>query len=204
MLYYTTVWPATLGLLKSLMAKDFLNDFVLVGGTNLALQLGHRYSIDLDFFTNNTFNAEQLALMLSKDYALNEPQVMTGSTLIVEAENVKLDFIRFKYTFSYPFVREEGIVLLDIRDVASMKIDAITARGKKKDFYDLFFLLQKFGLEEMMSWYHQMFHKVTVFHVWKSLTYFEDAERDIDPVVFDKSVTWSRVKEAIRNEVRKL
>lgn len=204
MLHYTTVRPATLGLLKSLMAREYLNDFVLVGGTNLALQLGHRYSVDLDFFTNNTFNAEQLESMLREDYTLNDPQVMTGNTLIVEAENVKLDFIRFKYVFSFPFIREDGIVLLDIRDVAPMKIDAITARGKKKDFYDLFFLLQNFGLEEMMTWYDQMFHKVTVFHVWKSLTYFEDAEKDIDPVVFDKSVTWSRVKDAIRTEIRKL
>jgi hypothetical protein len=142
--------------------------------------------------------------MLRKDFELKEPQVMTGSTLIVEANGVKLDFIRFKLLFTYPFIRENEIVLLDIRDVAPMKIDAITARGKKKDFYDLFFLLKQFGLEEMMGWYDQMFHKVTVFHVWKSLTYFDDAEHDADPEVFDKTVTWSRVKEAIRAEVRKL
>ncbi|HLF62994.1 MAG TPA: nucleotidyl transferase AbiEii/AbiGii toxin family protein [Saprospiraceae bacterium] len=186
------------------MAKNYLNDFVLVGRTNLALQIGHRHSIDLDFFSNKEFKAEELDKTLRKDFEMKEPQVVTGSTLIVEAEGVKLDFIRFIYLFAHPFLRVDELVLLDMRDIAPMKIDAITGRGRKKDFYDLFFLLQRFGLNEMMEWYDRMFHKMTVFHVWKSLTYFDDAEKDADPLVFDSSVTWPRVKEAIRNEVRKL
>ena len=204
MLHFEAVRPATLGLLRSLMARDYLDGFVLVGGTNLALQIGNRESIDLDFFSHNEFGAENLNEVLRKDYQSDEPQVMVGNTLIIDIEGVKVDFIRFKYPFAHPWLNKEGLTLLDLRDTAPMKIDAITGRGRKKDFYDLFFLIQLFSLNQMMEWYDNMYQKVTLFHVWKSLTYFDDAEKDADPFVFDASVTWPRVKEAIRNEVRKL
>lgn len=204
MLYYEAVRPATLGLLKSLMRKDYLHEFVLVGDTNLALQLGHRESIDLDFFTHQEFGAEKLNLTLREEFEMKEPQVMQGNTLIVDIDSVKVDFIRFKYPFAYPFFSEGELILLDMRDVAPMKIDANTGRGRKKDFYDLFFLLQNYALTDMMEWYNKMYQKVALFHVWKSLTYFEDAENEMNPLVFDKSVTWSHVKETIKNEVRKL
>ena len=93
---------------------------------------------------------------------------MTGDTLIIDIDNVKVDFIRFKYPFAFPFLQQDNITLLDLRDIAPMKIDAITARGRKKDFYDLFFLLRHFELDAMMQWYDAMFKKVTIFHIWKA------------------------------------
>lgn len=204
MLQYQTVYPATLGLLKELMAKDYLNEFVLVGGTALSLQIGHRTSIDLDLFSNSLFSADDLYEDLSADFSMATPFVKDRSTLITEIRGIKTDFIRFKYSFQKPIIEVDDIRLLDIEDIAPMKLDAIAGRGKKKDFFDLYFLLERYSLPEMLTWYTAMFQHTTVFHVWKSLTYFEDAESDGDPLVFNKTVTWGSVKERIKEEVAKL
>ena len=186
------------------MSKDYLTDFVLVGGTALSLQIGHRTSIDLDLFTNVDYAANEKYDLLLKDFELAEALVNDRSTLIIEIEGVKVDLIKFKYPFRAPIIEVDNIRLLSIEDIAPMKIDAITGRGKKKDFYDLYFLIQYFSLPQILQWYDQMFHHVTMFHVWKSLTYFEDAEGDADPLVFDKSITWPKVKSSIEAVVRQL
>jgi hypothetical protein len=85
-----------------------------------------------------------------------------------------------------------------------MKLDAITGRGRKKDFFDLYFLLEIFSFEEMFNLYNQKYQHSSIFHVLRSISYFEDAERDLDPFVFDKKITWTKVKNTIRKEIRKL
>lgn len=204
MLHHQTITSATLGLLKSLTAKPYLDDFVLVGGTALALQIGHRVSVDLDFFTATEYSADRLFETLQQDYSIQEPFVKDRSTLIVEIESVKVDFILFRYKFAHAYVRTEGLRLLALEDIAPMKLDAITGRGRKRDFFDLYFFLQRYSLPQMLGWYEAMFHHNTLFHVWKSLTYFADAEQDGDPLVFDKTVTWEKVKHTIENAVRVL
>jgi len=203
MLYYQTVEPNTLELLKDLCFQDYLNQFVLVGGTALALQIGHRKSIDLDFFTTNDFKVGELIPRLLKDYKLN-PILQTEQTLICLINSVKVDFIRFKYPFIRPIITENGIRMLQIEDIAPMKIDAITGRGKKKDFYDLYYLMKQFSIEELFSLFLEKYPHQTTFHVAKSITYFADAENDPDPFVFDKNITWTKVKNAIKKEIRKL
>jgi hypothetical protein len=98
----------------------------------------------------------------------------------------------------------EGVRLADIRDVAPIKLDAVTKRGSRKDFYDMYYLFQKFGLTEILTWYNLMFNHSTSFHVLRSLTYFEDAELTEEPIVFDKKLTWQKVKESIVQETQKL
>lgn len=177
---------------------------MLVGGTSLALQMGHRISIDLDFFTNQVYDADSIFEYLREDFPVSEPFVKDRSTLITEIKNVKVDFIRFRYNFQRPFIRLDGLRLLDIEDIAPMKLDAITGRGKKKDFYDLYFLLQKYSLPQLLMWYSEMFGHNTLLHVWKSLVYFEDAEADGNPIILDNSVTWDQVKTTIRQAVQQL
>lgn len=118
-------------------------------------------------------------------------------TLIAEIDGVKVDFIRFKYPFAEQVVVSEGIRLANIRDIACLKIDAITGRGRKKDFCDLYYLLQFFSLAEMMEAYSRMYTHSTLFHVYKSLTWFEDADMDGDMVVLDKKFDWEKTKKAI-------
>src|ERR1700733_2766246 len=127
MLHLETIEPESLELLKGLMQKSYLEHFVLVGGTALALQIGHRQSNDLDLFTNQDFNTSELIPLLLNDYSL-KPTLQMPQTLICEINNIKVDFIRFKYPFIRPVIETDGIRILSIEDIAPMKLDAITGR----------------------------------------------------------------------------
>jgi predicted nucleotidyltransferase component of viral defense system len=192
-----------LGLLKRLMRDEVLRPFSLVGGTALSLQIGHRKSVDLDLFSPNDFQAlDILHHLVEEGY---EPNVLFSQkqTLIAEIEGIKVDFIRFKYPFAEAIISTEGIRLANIKDIASMKIDAITGRGRKKDFCDLYFLLQRFSLTEIMEWYAHMYKHSTLFHVYKSLTWFEDADLDGNLDVLDKKFNWEKAKKTIATAVEK-
>ncbi len=204
MLHLSTVEPITLGLLKELMTKSYLETFTLVGGTALSLQIGHRISIDLDLFSTDIFDHVELKEHLGNDFPNFHIDLARSNTLITRIMDVKVDFIRFKYGFNYPVVIENELRLANIGDIASMKLDAISGRGRKKDFFDLFFLLKSFSLPEMLDLYKKKYQHTTIFHVIKSLSYFADAESDPDPYVFDKNLTWNRVKNAIKKEIKKL
>ena len=203
MLYTKTVEPHTLELLKSLMQKDYLTQFVLVEGTALSLQMGHRKSLDLDLFTTHDFHTDKLVPLLLKNYKI-QPALQMPQTLICDINGIEVDFIRFKYPFIRPVIVEKGIRLLSVEDIAPMKLDAIRGRGSKKDFFDLYFLLQKYDLKTLFSLYLEKYPHQTTFHVAGSLTYFVDAEPTPEPFVFDKTVTWTKVKNTIVKEIRKL
>ncbi len=200
MLQYQAVEPATLGLLKKLFLKSYIDDFCLVGGTALALYLGHRISVDIDLFSLKDFDSDLLLFELSNDFDTIKPIVKTKNSLLIELDNIRTDLIKFNYSFQR-IIFLDNIRILALEDIAPMKIDAITGRGKKKDFYDLYYLLQKFSLPKMLELYQQKYQHSTMFHVIKSLTWFEDAEADPNPIVMDKNVTWELVKSTISKEV---
>lgn len=203
MLYTKTVEPFTLELLKDLMSKDYLNQFFLVGGTALSLQLGHRVSVDLDLFTDKDYSTDELISLLLREYSVT-PILQHPQTLICEINGVKVDFIRFRYKIIRPVKEEKGIRMLSVDDIAPMKLDAITGRGRKKDFYDLFFLLKHYSIEQLFTLYLEKYPHQTTFHVARSMSYFVDAEKDADPIVFQKYITWQKVKDGIVKEIRKL
>jgi hypothetical protein len=186
------------------MQQPYLKGFNLVGGTALSLQIGHRKSIDLDLFTSEDFDPAALKSLLDSDFAHFQAMLERNNTLITTIDGVKVDFIRFKYGFAYPVLLENNFRLANINDIAPMKLDAITGRGKKKDFFDLYFLLQLFTLPQLLTLYQAKYQHTTLFHVIKSMNYFEEAEAEADPIVFDKKVTWAAVKKAIISEIRKL
>ena len=203
MLHTQTVEPFTLELLNRLMSDLALNQFILVGGTALSLQIGHRKSIDLDMFTQTDFDASNiLEHLLAEGYKV-QVKHNQKQTLIVEISGVKVDFIRFRYPFLANTLVEDGIRLANIKDIACMKIDAIMGRGKQKDFCDLYYLLKHFSLPEIMEAYSKMYQHSTSFHVYKSLTWFEDADLDGALDVFDKKYNWEKAKKAIIKEVEK-
>ena len=201
MLQLQTVKPNTLELLKSLMQKEYLNSFVLVGGTALALQMGNRESIDLDLFSTDDFSSNEILSSLLNDYQIIVNNQLT-QTLISTINQVKVDFIKFHYPFIRPFVIIENVRMASIEDIAAMKLDAITGRGSKKDFYDLFFLLQHYSIDELFSFYSEKYPHQTTFHVIRSLSYFEDAEIQPNPIVFDKTITWEIVKQKIISTIQ--
>lgn len=203
MLQLQTVEPNTLELLRSLMQKEYLNSFVLVGGTALALQLGNRESIDLDMFSTADFSSNEVLSSLLNDYQIVVNNQLT-QTLISTINHVKVDFIKFHYPFIRPFVVIENIRMASVEDIAAMKLDAITGRGSKKDFYDLYFLLQQFSIDDLFSFYIEKYPHQTTFHVIRSLTYFEDAEIQPNPIVFDKTITWEIVKHNVITTIQGL
>jgi hypothetical protein len=71
-----------------------------------------------------------------------------------------------------------------------------------KDFYDLYFILQHFTLKEVLDWYSEMYKHQTLFHILKSLTYFEDAEDNALPIIFDEKISWALVKQQIAVHVK--
>jgi predicted nucleotidyltransferase component of viral defense system len=185
------------------MQKKYLNSFVLVGGTALALQLGNRESIDLDMFSTADFSANEVLSSLLNDYQIVVNNQLTQK-LISTINQVKVDFIKFHYPFIRPFVVIENIRMASVEDIAAMKLDAITGRGSKKDFYDLYFLLQQFSIDDLFSFYIEKYPHQTTFHVIRSLTYFEDAEIQPNPIVFDKTITWEVVKHKIITTIQGL
>lgn len=201
MLHKQTVDTSTLAILKELMANPSLDNFVLVGGTALALQIGHRKSVDLDLFTVAPFDPDTLLADLLPVFT---PTLLQKSSLslICAIDNIKVDFIHFRYPFIRPVRLEEGLRMLSVEDIAPMKLDAISGRGSKKDFFDVYYLLQYFTLDEMFGLYLEKYPHQTTFHVLRSLAYFVDAENDPDPVILDTSLSWQHVKNGIETAVK--
>jgi hypothetical protein len=204
MLQTRTVEPGTLGLLKSLMFLEALRPFYLVGGTSLALQLGHRVSIDLDLFTTEPFDKSELMDLLNAHFEDVSLESEGPSMLITNINQVKVDFVKMGYPILFPPLEIEGVRMLNIQDIAPMKLKAIAQRGSKKDFYDIYFLLDLLPLPEMLRLFSEKFKQQEIFHVIKSLAYFEDAEQYADPKVFDAKVTWKKVKNRVFKEVQRL
>jgi predicted nucleotidyltransferase component of viral defense system len=203
MLQTRTIEPRTLGLLKQLMAMPLLDPFYLVGGTALALQLGHRISIDLDLFTPEPFDKSNLIDVLSQEFDFTI--VSEGTSMVISTINdVKVDFVKMGYPTLFPPIVEESVRMLDMRDIAPMKLKAVTQRGNKKDFYDIYYLMQILPLDEIIRLFKEKFKQYEIFHIIKSLTYFEDAENNAPPIVFDKTITWKKVKTEIVKAVKAL
>ncbi|MBI5218928.1 MAG: nucleotidyl transferase AbiEii/AbiGii toxin family protein [Bacteroidia bacterium] len=207
MLQYTAIDKRTLELLKSLMQQYFLTDFNLVGGTALGLQLGHRISVDLDLFTDKIFNPSEIRMLLEQHYQLQDVSENKGglNQKIAYPENsnnyIKVDIVKYSYQLINPPLNIDGIRLLSKEDIIPMKLAAIANRGAKKDFYDIYFLLQEYTLKEMISSFEQKFSNYNNFYVIKSLTYFEDAENDISPKCL-KKCSWDEIKQFIQIKVK--
>lgn len=195
-MYPQTLYPETKQILKQLSGRSFQQDFYLAGGTALALQLGHRKSIDLDFFSTN-FPKEQILLQNLSDLKPSVAQ-QTKGTLDLLLNEVKVSFLEYKYPLVQEFTKYEGAKLASVMDILCMKLTAISSRGTKKDFYDLYFGLQKYSLQEIWENFEQKYKdtKYQKLHILKSLTYFTDAERDPQPDLL-KNVSWDEVKSQI-------
>ena len=203
MLQIQTVEPGTLGHLKSIMLNPYLKHFTLVGGTALALQMGHRFSIDLDFFTPQQIEHDAIALELKSLGKLIETH-RNRIMLQVMLDNVKIDFVHHPHPMIRPISIVENIRMATQEEIAAMKLAAITGRGVKKDFYDLYFLLKKFSLKQMIDFYIEKYTDRNYFQMTKSLSYFNDADNSDTPVLFDKKLKWEEVKKTIEEAVIKV
>ncbi|MDD7318452.1 MAG: nucleotidyl transferase AbiEii/AbiGii toxin family protein [Prevotellaceae bacterium] len=199
MLSYETVVPDTLELLKELMSAPVLSEMRLVGGTALALQYGHRQSVDLDFFGKWNASAEEIDEALGKigNYTIFNH---TENIRTYEVNGVKVDFVNYKYDWIDDMVEEGGIRLASPKDIAAMKVNAIEGRGSRKDFIDMFFLLEHYSLSEIIGFYREKYPEYSVFRALMSLTYFTDAENQIMPKML-LPFEWEGLKNRIVSEI---
>jgi hypothetical protein len=199
MLREETVEPATLGLLKQIVAMPELKQFRLVGGTALSLLFGHRKSIDLDLFTDQT---------LEKDILIPALEDAFGNIIIVNErgknifqciiQHVKVDFVVVKDPFLNPVQLIDDIPFADIKDLIALKLNAVKGRGVKKDFWDLAKLLETYSFKNLFQFYHDRYSYDDTFAVIRSVVYFADAENTITPESLD-GMTWENVKKTIMN-----
>lgn len=201
MLQLQTVAPDTLELLKTIVSKPEMKGFRLVGGTALALQYGHRQSVDLDFFGSPLASQEDTIDVLS---SLGNITIhnRTDKILQVVLCGIKVDVIDYsRYGWIDPPVVDDGIFLASPRDIAAMKINAIEGRGSRKDFVDIYMLLQHYTLSELLDFYSMKYPNYSIFRALLSLTYFDDAETQAMPKMFIPQ-TWEEIKAYISDKVK--
>jgi hypothetical protein len=181
--------------LCALRDAQSMDRFYLAGGTGLALQFGHRLSLDLDFFAEDHFNEEAL---------LERVQVLDGFALVAKApytlhatvQTTKVSFLGYAYPVLFPSNRFLDVAIADPRDIACMKVSAIASRGTKRDFVDLYECVQRYGLKEILRLFDRKYAQARYsrIHILKSLTFFADAEKDPMPHMLIP-LDWEKVKQ---------
>ena len=175
-----------------------------MGGTSLALQIGHRLSYDLDFFSSAKNNIEVIENELLQVSGIKLKST-SSYALFLECNNIKIDIINYPYSFISPPIVFEGIKLAHKDDIVAMKLKTIMNRGAKRDFYDIYFLLQEYSLTEMFALFEKKYANIEVAAILRSLCYFEDAEPQENVVLLkQKKLSWTEVKQKIIEETRKI
>ncbi len=191
------ILPETFDLLYRIQQDAFFNDFFLVGGTALALQIDHRLSIDLDFFSIRPFDNQQMEAYLSEQYGFHTDYVSTN-TLKGFIQNVKVDFLTHAYPLVRSLLKEEGLRLASLEDIGAMKLNAIAHSGnRQKDFYDLFFLLEYHSLQDLLEAYQIKYSNSNVMIPLKGITWFEDIDFEIEKPMLKRKVSFDLVRKRL-------
>lgn len=193
MLYKETIEPKTLELLIDLQKEPLLSTFNLVGGTALALHLGHRKSIDLDFFTSESFDLEEVKMMLIKKYDF-KVSYSRSQTLKGFINGVKVDFIKFDYPHLHNCDIIDEVRIESIPDIIAMKLLSITDNGSRiKDFIDIAYLSSWFSLEEMLQFFIRKITNSNIMMPIKALTYFDDIDFNESIVMLNNDFDWNKI-----------
>ncbi len=204
-MFTKTLLPDTLRAIQLASGVSEIKQAYLAGGTSLALQIGHRISVDLDFFIRHEFNEEALAAKL----AAFPKFVRNGTaqwTVWGKIGRTKFSIFYYEYPLLEPTVPFENIQLASLADIAAMKIHALEDRGTRRDFVDVYFLAQKYTLEEMLGFYQKKYAVLEdhLYSILRALDYFEDAEQEKQMPQMLADVSWEKVKEYFRKETKRL
>ncbi|TCD01494.1 nucleotidyl transferase AbiEii/AbiGii toxin family protein [Pedobacter psychroterrae] len=202
MLRKETVNDATLELLITLMNDQLLQDFFLVGGTALALQIGHRKSIDLDLFSQKTFDAEQLLAELESKYQF-QLNYQARNTLKGNIEGVQVDLITHNYPLVSPLLNVEGVRMASASDIAAMKLNAISGNGTRlKDFIDIAYLSSSITLAEMIESFGEKYGSRNPVMLVKALDYHQDVDFQESIQMLGNSYNWKTVEKRLGEMTR--
>jgi len=192
-----------LEILKRITAIAEFSNYYLVDGTALALQIGHRISIDLDFFGQNLLPKDKILQSIGHISEITALRSSFEDSFNLYLGDLKIDIIRYDYKWIDDFVIQDGIRMCGLKDIAAMKISAVGGRSTQKDFYDIYFLLEKFTLLEMFGFFRQKYAVENLFHYITSLTFFEEADKDVQPKMIEP-LKWDTVKKRIIKEIQAL
>ena len=202
MLHTEAVDQSVLELISSLQSKDYLKGFYLVGGTALALYLGHRKSVDIDLFSNFGFDVSRMLENLSQDFTFHL-LFSSSNTLRGSIANIKTDIIAHRYKYIIEPVSMDNFFILSEEDIIAMKLNAIITSGERaKDFIDIYFLLEKFELADMIRFYNSKYNQENDGLILKSLIYFDDVDISDWPILIKSpGLKWSVIKKRIEDVV---
>lgn len=203
-IYSNTLPTETKKLINTFQKKNpsFLREFYLSGGTGLSLQLGHRESIDLNFFNKKDFDPIKLQAQLEKFGELEDLQ-LDQNTLNTFLKGVQVQFLGYPYPLLKPTVNWKNIKISSVLDIACTKLQTIGMRGSKKDFIDIYFILKKYPLKKLFKNLDKKYSQsdFSRTHILKSLVYFKDAEPQPMPKMH-KNVKWDQIKNEIITKVK--
>ncbi len=199
MLHKTTINDSALELLIRLMGDEVLKDFVLVGGTALALQLGHRISVDIDLFSSEPFNENEMADFLRTQYHF-ELDFISKNTLKGEINGVQLDCITHQYPWINSPIMEENIRLASFVDIAALKLNAIAGNGTRiKDFIDIAYLSSQIPLNKMLEGYELKYNANPIIPI-KAIAFFDDINFD-EPIKMANGLklNWKKIEKRLKD-----
>lgn len=197
------VGAKTYDCLELLKQDGILKKFYLAGGTGAALILRHRQSEDLDFFSQKPFNEAVLVSQLRKGKFKLEKK--SEGTVIGSYYGGRVSFFYYPYKLLKPLKNIDGVKAADVIDIACMKVEAVASRGARKDFVDLYFIMEekRISLQEILIYFSKKYSGINYnfVHIKKGLVYFAEAEKEPLPLMY-KPLNWEKVKERFIKEVR--
>ncbi|PIZ47462.1 hypothetical protein COY29_05170 [Candidatus Woesebacteria bacterium CG_4_10_14_0_2_um_filter_39_14] len=193
---------------KVLSKLSFLtrDGFYLAGGTSLAIQIGHRTSFDFDFYTPNHFDQNTLFdkfLEIFGDEAIKTS--LAKNTLFCTLKTVDCSFFTYPYKLLKKPVLKRGMAVVSLEDIAAMKLLAVNRRPAKRDYVDVYYLLEKFSLGEMIDFAKEKFPNFNFYYLLRALSYFEDIKDDERRKIqmTDKNFSWEAAKNKLSEEANK-
>ncbi len=199
-LHLNTISEKMSTVLDELMGSPWVNQYVLVGGTALSLQLGHRKSIDLDLFTTKNYDPVLIKKNIHKSYPVATIIYETPNSIGFNIHDIKVEFVEWKEGFELEYHQYDQWRLLKKEILASMKLNAILNRTEKKDYADLSFLLKDRPLKELLHNYKLCYPYQQVRPVLEKLSGNSELIDQTNPV-FLSNINWSDIELSLKKEV---
>lgn len=203
--HWEALTPRTREAFNLAASLPFIQRYYLAGGTGLALHLGHRFSVDLDFFSSDpdAVGPDHRAVMQT---TFDDPSLVISHdkdmTFVATWQDVGISFFRLAL---YPLVQEpvllDGVPIATVEEIGAMKLAAIIARGARKDYIDLYFVLQRTPLERLFQVAAVRYAVVRSFAAssLRALAYFADAETTPMPRMLDRT-SWTSIKRFLERQ----